>query len=847
MKNISKKWSANGDGDGGEKAERKPLGALFLLLDEHLGSVKLHAILSCLTCFLLAFALAGTELFPGTFPFGIAILTAVSGTLSVVSSLVGVFVGSFTVTGVGGLYRFIFVCLVLARYGVSVWLGKEPDKPKPRQRVLDDIKTFFREPKAAADAVRRSLMQNGETVLRENIRVRLALSACAALFTGAWSLVEGGYATYDLFSALFSLLATPLLTYLFYAATSRSMRASRVREIGLYCLFAAVVLSLHGLSEAWFTTVKMTDSGIVARRILYDFGIAGAFGVSAVIAMDYGIHRGVLCGLVCGLVMTPSYAPAYAIGAAVAGVFASVSPTMSLVFGGGLSTAWGIYVGGLDGLSAMFPPIVTVCAVLIPMYRFDLVHLPDELFLSSAVDRRRSETVAMAELTAGEIHRRVDDIAEGLLSVSAVLERLSDKLSKPGRADMRGICESVFTYHCASCKNRLSCKEAKSREESDGGTVLLRRMADALAEDGFVTADVVPRTLAAECYHIGRILDEINLTASYRIAAISAGSTLSGTATDCFLVGSILREADKEGRGIGKIDDALSQKLHRTVLGERLTASSVTAYGERRKHIFVDDIDVSSAKMGADTIRELFESAVGCPLSAPEFRLDGGVLSMELSSRAAFSCVDGVYSVAADELPESVCGDVISSFEADGRYYMILSDGMGTGREAALTSGMVVSLFAKMIKSGADMENTLKLLNQIIRAAGRECSASVDIAEIDLMSGEAKFIKSGAAPSFVIRDGSVFRLQSKTVPIGIIRALDAEMIRFDVQEGDTVVMLSDGAARSYDEVPWLLDMLANDEVFRRGGLRTAAEKIVKEAVRRGSTDDVTAGVVRVGR
>ena len=176
---------------------------------------------------------------------------------------------------------------------------------------------------------------------------------------------------------------------------------------------------------------------------------------------------------------------------------------------------------------------------------------------------------------------------------------------------------------------------------------------------------------------------------------------------------------------------------------------------------------------------------------------------------------------------------------------MILSDGMGSGKEAALTSGVVVSLLRRLISSGADMECALKLLNRIVRSAGRECSATVDIAEIDLVTGEARFIKSGAAPSFVLRDGSIFRLQSKTVPIGIIRALDAEMIKFDVQLGDTVVMVSDGVARSYDEVPWLLDMMSTDETVLAGDERRAAMAVVSEAAIRGSTDDITAGVVRI--
>lgn len=124
-------------------------------------------------------------------------------------------------------------------------------------------------------------------------------------------------------------------------------------------------------------------------------------------------------------------------------------------------------------------------------------------------------------------------------------------------------------------------------------------------------------------------------------------------------------------------------------------------------------------------------------------------------------------------LTEEVSGDTIEVFEAYGRQYMMLSDGMGSGREASVASGMSVKLLREYIEGGADLESALKLVNRILRSAGRECSATIDICEIDLYTSEARFIKSGAAPSFVLRNGSIYRLQSKTVPIGIIRALDA--------------------------------------------------------------------------
>ena len=142
------------------------------------------------------------------------------------------------------------------------------------------------------------------------------------------------------------------------------------------------------------------------------------------------------------------------------------------------------------------------------------------------------------------------------------------------------------------------------------------------------------------------------------------------------------------------------------------------------------------------------------------------------------------------------------------------------------------------------MDTALKMLNSMMRVREGECSATVDLMELDLINGRARFVKSGAAPSFVLRRGRLFRLQSKTVPIGIVRALDAEMIKFETEPGDTVIMLSDGVARSFEDCPWLFDLLCDPNEWLEDPERMA-RKIVKCAIQNGGDDDITAGVVYI--
>ena len=117
----------------------------------------------------------------------------------------------------------------------------------------------------------------------------------------------------------------------------------------------------------------------------------------------------------------------------------------------------------------------------------------------------------------------------------------------------------------------------------------------------------------------------------------------------------------------------------------------------------------------------------------------------------------------------------------------------------------------KMLSTSNSCHSSLKLLNGFLRNKGggslHECSATVDLLELDLILGRASFYKSGAAPTYVFRDGSLFKLRSKTVPVGIIRELDSKKTSFDVGDGDVIVMVSDGVTQGKDECPWLFELL----------------------------------------
>jgi stage II sporulation protein E len=204
-------------------------------------------------------------------------------------------------------------------------------------------------------------------------------------------------------------------------------------------------------------------------------------------------------------------------------------------------------------------------------------------------------------------------------------------------------------------------------------------------------------------------------------------------------------------------------------------------------------------------------------------------------------------SVATASLPRNeneVSGDTISFFSTDdGRFYSLLSDGMGSGAVAKDTSEFVCKFLRPSLEIGAGKETLMHMLNHTVKSRPIECSATVDMLEIDLINGEASFIKSGAAPSFVKRENSIFRVRSQTAPIGLLSSIDTERTKVDLRHGDHVIMLSDGVADDSDDAPWLLVLLGEQP---KEDLKEYADLILDGAQKNSQNrDDMSVIVLRV--
>jgi stage II sporulation protein E len=433
---------------------------------------------------------------------------------------------------------------------------------------------------------------------------------------------------------------------------------------------------------------------------------------------------------------------------------------------------------------------------------------------------------------------RMNSLSEALARLSDVIYTLSDRLRRPGIIDLKQICDSSFDRHCSRCSLASLCLERECTSTLDAQS----KITTELYTKGRIELDSVPGFLRERCYNIGNIVSEINLDTAALVEKLIRSDKTEAFALDYESLSKLLNESISENDMEYRIDAELTEKLRRSLRYMDMPQARALCWGARRKQVILNGVELAGIRLGADEIRRAVENTLQTRLTRPKFNIEGENVEVSMSVRRRFN-VENARATSVKE-SESANGDTALMFETrEDYFYTMISDGMGSGREAAVTSKLCRIFVEQLLSGGNGKAVTLEMLNGFIRSRGNECSATVDLAEIDLITGHACFIKSGAAPSFVLRNGNLYKLQSKTVPIGIMPALDAEQIKFDLTEGDIIIMLSDGVAQSLEDGVWLANLLTYEW---ENNLQLMAEKIIDNAALNNKrSDDMTAALVRI--
>ncbi len=149
---------------------------------------------------------------------------------------------------------------------------------------------------------------------------------------------------------------------------------------------------------------------------------------------------------------------------------------------------------------------------------------------------------------------------------------------------------------------------------------------------------------------------------------------------------------------------------------------------------------------------------------------------------------------------EELSGDNYSIDEyTDGNMTYMISDGCGSGRKAYCDSQAVLEFMERFLEAGFTEEKAFHMVNAAL-AARTEITelTTLDLCTIHLHTGEAEFLKAGAASSYCKRGNKVQEITCDALPLGSFSGLSPMTQSIQLMDQDMIVMLSDGVTDCFD-------------------------------------------------
>lgn len=263
-----------------------------------------------------------------------------------------------------------------------------------------------------------------------------------------------------------------------------------------------------------------------------------------------------------------------------------------------------------------------------------------------------------------------------------------------------------------------------------------------------------------------------------------------------------------------------------------------------RREVYVT---VSSRRSGCVTAKEVSES-VGKIMDRRMRIAEGGrtivgkeACTLRLVEDSSYRLLSGMARQCKEE--EELSGDNFSCHELpDGRIMLCLSDGMGSGSQAFLESQMVTELLEELLDAGFSVERAIYMVNALLLVQEEQNPVTMDLALVDMHTGRARFYKQGAVGTFIRRGDQVLQVEPGALPMGIDCEAAPTCSRVQLQEGDMIVMITDGvldALPGEDKEAVLCEYLSRT---RKNNARELAEDLLQTARASqdgGARDDMT--------
>lgn len=439
---------------------------------------------------------------------------------------------------------------------------------------------------------------------------------------------------------------------------------------------------------------------------------------------------------------------------------------------------------------------------------------------------------------------RLEAVAQSLASLGQTVNDVYEAL--PHRCEnFRWVIDNAHDSLCANCGRREQCWQEEYTVTMEG----MEALRPLLEESGNLEVTRLPGQLS-RCIHPAALC-----------ACVTRSFAMYRSRREAQIHSEAMRTAlTEQYSAMAEALEALGRQLGRPGRPEPYRTGQVvelfTAMGIRPLECAVTRDDLGRTQVAVTLRRTRFSQKELAALAQEVGRICRRRLELPqlLSCRemttllfAEAPALRVVFGAAGTAARGSISGDAVQQFCSAYAAQMILCDGMGTGREAAVDGNLAAELTARLLKTGIPAELAARLVNVALALKSEEESgATLDLVSVDLYTGTARLFKAGAAPGFLVQGGRARMIGEATLPMGILGGVNGQSRVVHLAAGDYAVLVSDGLL--VDGTGWVTAQL---ELSAAAGetpeklARTLVETAHTRAKKNGRPDDITAAVLRL--
>ena len=744
----------------------------------------------CLIRFLLGALLAGAEIFGGYAPFALALVGASGSGLDGFCALLGACFGYLTMEGlVEGL-----------RY------------------VAASVLTF---------SVAFAFFDVG--LYRKSWFMPLSAAGIDAV-TGFIYLSDQGWSQESFIFFATELLLCGAAVY-FYRVAFTPWTEKREEEgltprqiISLLLLGGSLLLTLSKLTLLGELSVGRFTAAVAVMAVAFKGGVsAGATaGVAVGLAMDLSAG---------GL---PFYAMAYALSGVMTGVFhrqGKLAAALAYVLSTALAVLWTWESGG------HIPLLYEVFAASVVF-----LLLPDRLLRQVGALVVRQPAAATQERAMAYVKGRMEDTAAAFKNLYESM-RGALHAPRPNDNDAATIFDRAADRVCKRCPLQSGCWQRDYVSTYNA----LNDALPALLERGRGEGGDFPAYFSNRCMKFGEFLTVVNEELAGLLYRRQYQARLrENRAAVCRQYGDLAQVLGAAAAELSAelVPDPVREKRLRQYLTAQGLECQAAAYYDEAGHLRLELEGAGLAHLRQGEQVEKLSRLMNFPLRLVETdRRDKLVLVQDEPLMAVAG------AAARKKDGQTVSGDTGGWFKHDdGALYVLLCDGMGSGRLAQRESTLAVRLLEQFLRAGVRPESALRTLSSALALRGEEeiGFTTIDLLRVDLFTGEGEIYKYGAAPSYIRKGTAVSRVTGCALPAGLAGGEGGapDVTRLKLEAGDWVVLLTDGITGGEGD-QWVRDKLA---AFEGGSPRELAQDIMDESGKQaGGTDDRTVLALRLSK